>query len=358
MQHELLAPSSRSKCHLSVSKGLFFNAGSLLGKRNELHDFVYSRQDRPIIVGIVESWLHNVIHDDCLNMPDFTILRFDRPKKGGGVMLLISSNYTVINFKCLLFSPIQVLLCEVARLISDFPFAKIIYVYRPPSYDLTSSLSFLKALETDIAPLKLDFPIVVMGDFNFTKIDWATQRPTLNYITADYRLVLASQRAYLTQLVFIPTHINNFTGLVFVSKENTVTNVSVEMPFSTSNHDTICFDLLTTKPLASANAANTLNIPLKYDFSNIDHAGLASSLLAIDWLKIVAQDDNINNAWDSFSLYISSLIAKYTPLKKITFARKTPALPANILHLIKLKKLLGCVTKNIEVLPIGRYSTG
>ena len=177
-----------------------------------------------------------------------------------------------------------------------------------------------------------------MGDFNLTKIDWATQRPTLNHTTADYRLILASQRAHLTQLVSIPTHINNFTDLVFTSKEKILTNVCVEMPFSTSDHDTICFDLLTLKPLVSANAANILNIPVKYDFSNIDHAGLARSLLSTDWLNIFSQDENINNAWDSFSFYISSLIAKYTSVKKITFARKTPALPANILHLIKLKK--------------------
>ena len=102
------------------------------------------------------------------------------------------------------------------------------------------------------------------------------------------------------------------------------------MPFSTSDHDTICFDLLTPKPLASAHAVNTLNIPVKYDFSNIDYADLASSLLATDWLNICSQDGNINNVWDSFSIYISLLIVKYTPVKKITFARKTPALPANI----------------------------
>ena len=84
-----------------------------------------------------------------------------------------------------------------------------------------------------------------MGDFNFTKIDWATQRLTLNHATADYHLILASQRAHLTQLVSIPTHINNFTDLVFASKENKLTSVSVEMPFSTSDHDTIRFDILT-----------------------------------------------------------------------------------------------------------------
>ena len=227
----------------------------------------------------MESGLHNAIHDDCLNMPDYTMLRFDRPTKGGSVMLLFSSNYSVIYFKCLSFGPLQVLLRKVARLISDFPFAKIICVYRPSTCDLTSSLSFLKALETDIAPLKSESPIIVMGDFNLPTIDWATQRPTLNHTTAGYCLILASKRAHLTQLVSIPTHKNNFTDLVFISKENVLINVSVEMPFSTSDHGTICFDLLTPKPLALANAANALNTPIKYDFSNID---LARSLLSTD----------------------------------------------------------------------------
>ena len=120
--------------------------------------------------------------------------------------------------------------------------------------------------------------------------------------------------------------------------ENILINVSVEMPFSTSDQYTLCFDLLTPKPLASDNAANALNTPVKYDFSNIDHASLDSSLLSTDWLTVFSQDDNINKAWESFSLYISSPIAKYTPVKKIAFTRKNPALPANMLHLIKLKK--------------------
>ena len=91
---------------------------------------------------------------------------------------------------------------------------------------------------------------------------------------------------------------------------------------------------MTPKPFASANAWNT---PVKYDFSNIDHAA-SSLLISTDWLNVLSQDENINKAWDSLSLYISSLIAMYTPMKKINFTRKNPALSANILHLIKLKK--------------------
>ena len=117
------------------------------------------------------------------------------------------------------------------------------------------------------------------------------------------------------------------------------------MTFSTSDHDIICFNLLTLKSSTSANAVIALNTSVKYEFSNIDDACLANSLLFTDWHYVFSQDDNINNTWDSFSLYISSLIAKYIPVKKITFARKTPTLPTNILHLIQSKKLLECVIK-------------
>ena len=133
-----------------------------------------------------------------------------------------------------------------------------------------------------------------MGDFNSTKIDWATQRPTLNHTTANYRLILASQRAHLTQLVSIPTNINNFTDLVFISKENILNNVLVETSFFTTDHDKNCFDLFIPKPLASANAANALNTQVKCDFFNIDHTDLASGLLSTDWLNVFSQDDNIN----------------------------------------------------------------
>ena len=84
----------------NVNCGLFFNAGSLIGKLNDLHDFIYNRQPVPVIVGIVETWLYKDLPDTCLNVLNFTILRFDRPSKGGGVLLLINSNFNIISSKC------------------------------------------------------------------------------------------------------------------------------------------------------------------------------------------------------------------------------------------------------------------
>ena len=113
----------------NVNCGLFFNAGSLIGKLNDIHDFIYNRQLAPIVVGIA-----------------------------------------LTRFVC---------------------------VYRPPSCDMASTLSFLTALETVIAPLKADFPVLVMGDFNLTKIDWNAKCTIINHTNADRQLLLTSQSTHL-----------------------------------------------------------------------------------------------------------------------------------------------------------------
>ena len=86
---------------LDPKYGLFFNACSIVNKLHDLHDFIYNTNNLnlglPIIIGIVETWLHKDIANECFNLPDFNILRFDRSSKGGGVMFLIHNNYHITN---------------------------------------------------------------------------------------------------------------------------------------------------------------------------------------------------------------------------------------------------------------------
>ena len=177
-------------------------------------------------------------------------------------MFLIHNNYHITNSKCVSFGPIQVLICDIKCILSDYDLARFICVYCPPNCDLNSSLSFFKALESNIAPLKSPFPIVIMGDFNLTKIDWYSMRPTLNHTNADRQLILTSQRSHLIQTVLLPTHHTNITDLLFISIDNIITTVSVDMPFA------IRFDLFTPhKPRPIPNKISQL------DFNRIDHAG-------------------------------------------------------------------------------------
>ena len=120
-----------------------------------------------------------------------------------------------------------------------------------------------------------------------------------------------------------------------------MSNIEVIIPFSTSDHNTISFNFLSPDAQTSENvASNSFNFPPKYDFSKIDQAGFSASLLPIDWHQCFAVTDNIDVAWENFYKLLSSLIKRFTPLKKDKPIKplSTRPLPLNILRLINQKR--------------------
>ena len=141
-------------------------------------------------------------------------------------MLLIHKNFAIIKSACLSFGPIQAIYCDVECMFYNFTSTRIICVYRPPNWELAYSLFFFSALESVIAPFKTNSPILLMGDFNLTKLDWTSQLPILNHFTADSKFILSCQRTQLTQLVSSHTRHNYFTDLLFSSQNDLVTIMS------------------------------------------------------------------------------------------------------------------------------------
>ena len=138
-----------------------------------------------------------------------------------------------------------------------------------------------------------------------------------------------------------PTRHTNLTDLLFSSPDDLVSNIEVIIPFSTSDYNTISFNFLSPDAQTSENvASNSFNFPPKYDFSKIDQAGFSASLLTIDWHQCFAVTDNIDVAWENFNKLLSSLIKRFTPLKKDKPIKSlsTRPLPLNILQLINQKR--------------------
>jgi hypothetical protein len=115
------------------------------------------------------------------------------------------------------------------------------------------------------------------------------------------------------------THDENYTDLVFVSHEHFIVDVNVDIPFATSDHASINFNMLSNVNNAAArNSSMSLNgipSPDKLDFDKIDHAGLSSELLHTNWSLVFVNNDNIDHAWEKFNSYIMSLILRFTPKK-------------------------------------------
>ena len=64
---------------------LYFNPRSLLPKFDEL--LILCETYTPGIVCIVESWLSEDIEDSELIIPNYQVLRLDRNRHGGGILL-------------------------------------------------------------------------------------------------------------------------------------------------------------------------------------------------------------------------------------------------------------------------------
>ena len=71
---------------------LYFNARSILPKMDELRVVVAAQN--PSIVCIVETWLCEVISDLEISLKNFQLVRLDRNRHGGGVLIYIHSSLT------------------------------------------------------------------------------------------------------------------------------------------------------------------------------------------------------------------------------------------------------------------------
>ena len=93
--HSIIAPVPSSVPVISVSNNLnpsnfsvmYYNARSILPKMDELHVLV--RAQNPSIVFIVESWISEDIQDCEISIEDYHIVRLDRNRHGGGIIIYI-----------------------------------------------------------------------------------------------------------------------------------------------------------------------------------------------------------------------------------------------------------------------------
>ena len=79
---------------------LYYNARSIIPKLDELRILVPIHN--PDVICIVESWLDNSILDSELTISNYNLLRLDRNRHGGGILLYIRDS---LSFSMVLSGP-------------------------------------------------------------------------------------------------------------------------------------------------------------------------------------------------------------------------------------------------------------
>ena len=121
---------------------LYFNAHCLLPKTEELRALCATNP--PDIVCVVETWVDNSILDCELNIPGYSIVRHDRNRHGGGVLMFINNKLSFTVLSCgpneLEFMAITVHYPHCTNKCTNCAF------YRPPS----SPPAVLEALDCNL----------------------------------------------------------------------------------------------------------------------------------------------------------------------------------------------------------------
>ena len=152
-----------------------------------------------------------------------------------------------------------------------------------------------------------------------------------------------AQRTHLIQVVTESTYNDNITDLLLISSSDLISNVCTGLPLSTSDHNSIeCeLELISSSDFNSSVAVSEGHLN-QLDFNKIDHAGLAASLSITDWQTVFSVNASIDEAWNAFHLYITSLIEQYTPTKLTHYRPHAEhleqSLPPNIRQLSRDKK--------------------
>ena len=139
---------------------MYYNARSILPKMDELHVLV--RAQNPSIVFIVESWISEDIQDCKISIEDYHIVRLDRNRHGGGIIIYI---HVSLNWEVLLRGPnnLDFIALSIRPVFSNVKHC-VSVLYRPPSSPVSFFDDFCNTLQHLSPHLFTSF--MVVGDFN------------------------------------------------------------------------------------------------------------------------------------------------------------------------------------------------
>ncbi len=203
---------------------LYANCCSILPKLDSLR--TYASSTSPDIIALCETWLDDTVSDSEVFIPGYCLVRRDRNRHGGGVLLYLHESIPIISASK--HPSIELLVVEVEMM--KGPLTIGVY-YRPPSSppNLTDLESALQSLN----PSKLRSAIL-LGDFNIN----------LFSATPLSKEVISSLSAFhLHQVVTEPTRVTDSLASlidhVYVSDPSLLLSCSTTPPLDTSDHHCI-----------------------------------------------------------------------------------------------------------------------
>ena len=146
--------------------------------------------------------------------------------------------------------------------------------------------------------------VLIMGDFNFSDINWVT----MEHGRVGSRLVEFLGDNYLVQHVKEPTRHENILDLLITSRESMIDEIEVGETIASSDHNLIRFKLQKSFRIDP----NMSAVP---DLKKADFNGLRQELQLIDWFSKL-NDKPVDQMWETFQSTLFKMIHTYIPFKQ------------------------------------------
>ena len=140
----------------------------------------------------------------------------------------------------------------------------------------------------------------------------------------------------MEQFVLSPTRNDNILDLVFSNDHNCILNVRISEPFSTSDHNSVLFDILYN---VDAPAGSTERSVYYYDFNCADWTNMKSFLFSFDFYSLFADNFDVSQTCEFFYQVLYYCIYRFVPLKCFNLGSNngSPRYPNNIKKLFRKK---------------------
>ena len=306
---------------------MYFNARSLFPKLDDLR--LICSAYSPDIVCIVETWLDGVISDSEISVQGYTIVRLDRTRHGGGLLIYVNNSFIFSTlylgtaaFECIILS----IICSSNN--RNSPDFTIAVYYRPPN----STVSHLDTLFTTLCNLDVSLfsNFVLLGDFNINY--FCTQTSLFS------KLLSVTSSFNLSQVVSEPTRVFNnsctLIDLVFVSSISQVLSCTTIPSLSNSDH----YGLQLMLSLKAPKKQTKSLVRKVWSYSHANHTAISDSLNDVDWDQLLT--DNVDSSWASWKSYFMDIMINCIPHFNAKPKYQLPWINKTIIQAMRRRKSL------------------
>lgn len=300
-------------------------------------------------IALTESHLDPSTMEAEIEIAGFTPYRSERTTRShGGTILYVANELTCTEL--LKYSnnycSMNIIKINTLNLIMGI-------IYRPPDCTTAAYTEITEKIDTTIRNLGDPKPdIIILGDFNFPRINW----PSGNIITGGTtveneqatRLATMCNNLYLTQVIKHPTRKKNILDLAFTNNANLVHHYHIE-PTTISDHNLIIISLNYNEKRIKKNTPkeNTQKAKLlTLNYNKADWDLVNQKFTEVNWDELLMDTGPIEKV-KAFIDKVEEICQKHIP-KKSDHNRKNPIPRDRRILFRKMAKIKSRVKTNLS----------